>query len=189
MLHVSVLVCTCTLSGAGSSLLRCRLAERTMQVPCGIYDDEMRVRRLNEDAATIMKAVKQISELSSFDSMSPLSYNQLVRWVNTKEQHATHIITEIAEYFLTQRVVEKGGEDSCERLRLQDEGECEPMICVSCFDPQLCDEYREYQRTLVIHHRVMRAAMKCKQTADEEAVEVLQEALHDLGHLYVHHEG
>ena len=72
------------------------------QVPCGIYDDALRIVQIKEDYKTIKKAMKQISQLS--EKTDPLSNNQLTRWVITKEQHATNIQKIVSEYFLTQRV-------------------------------------------------------------------------------------
>jgi hypothetical protein len=44
----------------------------------------------------------QINELSA--NMSAQSFNQMTRWVNTKEEHCAKIITSIGEYCLCQRV-------------------------------------------------------------------------------------
>ena len=72
------------------------------QVPCGIYDDALRIIQIKEDYKTIKKAMEQILQLSH--KSDPLSSNQLNRWVMTKEQHATNIQKIVSEYFLTQRV-------------------------------------------------------------------------------------
>lgn len=72
------------------------------QVPCGIYDDYMRVRGMLEDAETVAKAARMIGELTG--KTDPQSHQQLVRWVFNKEEHAQKIISTIADYFLTQRV-------------------------------------------------------------------------------------
>ena len=72
------------------------------QVPCGIYDDALRIVQIKEDFKTIRKAMDQISQLS--EKTDPLSNNQLTRWVIKKEQHATNIQKIVSEYFLTQRV-------------------------------------------------------------------------------------
>ena len=72
------------------------------QVPCGIYDDTLRIVQIKEDFKTIRKAMDQINQLSI--KTNPLSSNQLNRWVITKEQHATNIQKIVSEYFLTQRV-------------------------------------------------------------------------------------
>jgi len=71
------------------------------QVPCGIFDDPVRVSQLKEDAATVRKAMVQVTELGT---ATPLALNQSIRWINTKEDHAKSIITTVSEYMLCQRV-------------------------------------------------------------------------------------
>ncbi len=75
----------------------------------------------------------------------------------TKEQHASHIITTVAEYFLTQKVKDVAPGST---------------------------GYEEYLGQLATHHRVMRAAMKTKQTVDSKDVVRLKAAVEDLGRLY-----
>lgn len=72
------------------------------QVPCGIYDDSARVSALFEDATTISKSMNEINLIHQKEELSALDYNQLVRWIQTKENHASNIITVSAEYFLVQ---------------------------------------------------------------------------------------
>ena len=72
------------------------------QVPCGIYNDSARIMSVMEDYKTIEKAMIKIIELAK-DS-DPKSTNQIVRWVNTKEEHATNIQNTISSYFMTQRL-------------------------------------------------------------------------------------
>jgi nickel superoxide dismutase len=83
------------------------------QIPCGIYDDNARVRSMLEDAETVEKSIKMINALS--EKSDALSQNQLVRWVMNKEAHAQKIITTISDYFLTQRV-KSSQEDYKKRL-------------------------------------------------------------------------
>ncbi len=71
------------------------------EIPCGIYDDQLRVKLIAEHAATIEKSMKEIVALSK---TSPISYNQLVRWVSNKEAHATKIQEIVSQYFMTQRI-------------------------------------------------------------------------------------
>ena len=63
------------------------------QVPCGIYDDAARVARMYEDAATIEKAMVKMQELAGATDVQ--SANQFARWVATKEDHASNIITTV----------------------------------------------------------------------------------------------
>ena len=69
------------------------------QVPCGIYDDAMRIIMIQEDFKTIEKAMKEINTLSK--NTDGQSQNQLNRWVVTKEEHSTNIQRVVSDYFLT----------------------------------------------------------------------------------------
>ncbi|CAA6800133.1 MAG: Superoxide dismutase [uncultured Campylobacterales bacterium] len=84
------------------------------QIPCGIYDDNAKVKEMLQDVATIKKALNSISELSK--KKDAQSYNQLIRWVNNKEAHSQNIIATISDYFLTQRVKESQ-KDYVQRLK------------------------------------------------------------------------
>ena len=83
----------------GQSLIRAHC-----QVPCGIYDDSIRIIQIKEDFTTIKKAMIKIKELST--NSDALSKNQLYRWVNEKDKHASNIQNIITNYFLTQRIRE-----------------------------------------------------------------------------------
>ncbi len=74
------------------------------QIPCGIYDDALRILQIKEDFNTINKAMDKIIELSQYSDET--SHNQLTRWVIAKEDHASNIQKIISEYFLTQRIKE-----------------------------------------------------------------------------------
>ena len=71
------------------------------QIPCGIYDDQLRTNLIAEHATTVGKSMKQIIELGK---ANPVNYNQLVRWVSNKESHATQIQDIVSEYFMIQRL-------------------------------------------------------------------------------------
>ena len=118
------------------------------EVPCGIYTDELRVELLKEHFQTIEKAMNKIQELQSADEVN---YNQLVRWINTKEHHAK-LIQEIAEqYFITQRI--------------------------KFAEPDDQEKYTKYITQLTSMHRLIVFAMKSKQTTDVANVEQMQQAL------------
>ncbi len=60
-----------------------------------------------EDTTTIAKAIKNVEDFAASLGAEPAtgkSINQVMRWVNTKETHATNIQHTIAQYFLTQRI-------------------------------------------------------------------------------------
>ena len=117
------------------------------QVPCGIYGDKMRIEMLMEDATTIEKAMGEITKMEKADSFA---YNQMVRWVVNKEEHAQNIQDQVAAYWMAQRV-KAPREDTAENMK----------------------KYHTQLRTL---HAVTVAAMKCKQTTDKANVEALRAA-------------
>jgi nickel superoxide dismutase len=125
------------------------------QMPCGIYDDPARIASLKEDAATITKAITNIIELAP--KQDAQSLNQATRWIATKEDHASSIITVVADYFLAQRVkpVEAGAEG-----------------------------YDAYLKSLADHHAVMVAAMKTKQHCDLATAAALDKAIEALAKHY-----
>ena len=70
------------------------------QVPCGVYDDAMRIKMIEEHTFTILKSMNYIK--SNQDDLQ--QQNQVTRWIITKDQHAQDIQNIISEYFLTQRI-------------------------------------------------------------------------------------
>ena len=76
------------------------------QVPCGIYNDVARIIKIMEDYKTIEKAMTKIVELTR--APDPTSKNQLVRWVNTKDEHATSIQNTVFILFLQPSCSEPG---------------------------------------------------------------------------------
>ena len=117
------------------------------QVPCGIYDDAMRIGMIEEHIRTIEKAMSQIDVLSSDE---PLNHNQIVRWIMTKEEHAIEIQEIVSDYFLTQRI--KPGPVGDEEAR------------------------QEYHTMLAELHHMLLLAMKCRQSVDTEIPAQLVEA-------------
>jgi nickel superoxide dismutase len=125
-----------------------KVASAHCEVPCGIYTDELRVELIKEHIQTIEKAMNQIAELQSAENVN---YNQLVRWVNTKEHHA-NLIQEVAEqYFLHQRV--------------------------KFADPADKEKYDKYIAQLTSLHQLIVYAMKSKQSIDVGNIEKMKEAL------------
>ena len=118
------------------------------EVPCGIYNDEMRFTMIAEHIQTIEKAMRQIVQLSKD---SPKNMNQTVRWIMNKEKHAEDIQQIISQYFLTQRVKTPESEDKPATAR--------------------------YVKNLTICHQILVYAMKTKQTTDLKSVEMLKSAV------------
>ena len=85
------------------------------------------------------------------------SANQLARWVANKEEHANRIQHVVTQYFMTQR------------LKEVEEGD-EAMAA--------------YTEQLVLLHKLLRGAMKCKQTVEVEEVEKMRTLLHEFKHAY-----
>ncbi len=71
------------------------------EIPCGIYDDEMRIQMMLEHAGTIEKSMNQIMALEK-EKDHPA--NQLTRWVMNKETHANELQHIVTQYFMTQRI-------------------------------------------------------------------------------------
>jgi nickel superoxide dismutase len=131
------------------------LAYSHCQIPCGIFGDYMRVDLLREHIATIEKSMNQINELSksSSDNM-----NQLVRWVNNKEQHADEFTEIVTYYFLSQRV--------------------------KIADPGKSEEFKTYQKKVTLLHQMMVFSMKAKQTTDTENTKKLSGLVNQFVDIY-----
>jgi nickel superoxide dismutase len=82
-------------------LFSAAIAAAHCEVPCGIYDDDARFKMMAEHITTIEKSMKQILELQG---EKPVHYNQLVRWVMNKENHASELQHIVTQYFMTQRI-------------------------------------------------------------------------------------
>jgi len=82
-------------------ILSVNMASSHCEIPCGIYDDHMRVQMISEHIATIEKSMNQIVKLQD---EKPITYNQLVRWIMNKEDHANQLQEIVTQYFMTQRI-------------------------------------------------------------------------------------
>ena len=71
------------------------------EIPCGIYDDEMRIEMISEHIGTIEKSMNEIMHLQKEGLQSS---NQLVRWIMNKEDHANEVQEIVSQYFMTQRI-------------------------------------------------------------------------------------
>jgi len=125
------------------------------EIPCGIYDDEVRVKLIAEHITTIEKGMTEIESLSK---ASPVNYNQLVRWIENKDHHANEIQHIVTQYFMTQRVklVDKNDEQA----------------------------NKDYVRKLTLLHEMLVYAMKAKQTTDLGNIEKLRSLLDEFRTVY-----
>ncbi|QZE12802.1 superoxide dismutase, Ni [Halosquirtibacter laminarini] len=85
------------------------------EIPCGIYDDALRIKIIKEHIQTIKKSMHEIGHLST---NSKTDLQQIVRWTNNKEDHAKKIQDIMTQYFLYQRV--KIGTDTASKKRQQE---------------------------------------------------------------------
>ena len=83
--------------------------------------------------------------------------NQLIRWINTKEEHATLIQSTIADYFLAQRIKPKKKNEDGRQLYVD--------------------------QTLVLQQIIV-ATMKCKQNVDQSKPEKVKQLLDQFINLY-----
>ncbi len=125
------------------------------EIPCGIYNDEMRFTMMEENIQTIEKAIQQIMQLSK---ESPQNMNQIVRWIMNKEKHAEEIQHIVSQYFLTQRIKSA---DSKNKKALD-----------------------QYVKRLTSCHKILIFAMKTKQTTDLENVQMLKMAVESFKKAY-----
>jgi nickel superoxide dismutase len=116
------------------------------QIPCGIYDDELRVQLIEEHIGTVEKSMKKIVEIAAQDDED---YNQMVRWVGNKETHAQEIQDIVTAYFMAQRI--KPPKDHSDE-----------------------DAVKVYLHKLALLHAIQIHAMKAKQSTNLEEIESLR---------------
>ena len=133
----------------------CRTAAAHCEMPCGIYDDEARIEEIKGHITTIEKSIDQIQTL---EAEGEKNYNQIVRWVITKEEHAHHIQEIVQQYFLTQRIKPKDVSD----------------------DPS----YAKYVKELSLLHQMLIYAMKTKQTLDTTYTDMLRSLVDQFSESY-----
>jgi nickel superoxide dismutase len=116
------------------------------EIPCGIYDDEMRIQMILEHILTIEKSMDQIQHL---DKKEIHDSNQLIRWVMNKDLHATKLQEIVAQYFMTQRI-KLDDKDYEKKIRLLHQMLIESMKCKQTVDlehvrqlRQLTKEFKE----------------------------------------------
>ena len=125
------------------------------EIPCGIYNDALRTDLIDEHIATIEKSMQQIAELSKDEDKN---MNQIVRWIENKEEHANQLQEIVTQYFMTQRVTPVAKKDSY--------------------------AYNKYVRQTLTLHQMLVSAMKAKQTTDLEHVEALRSLASEFRTLY-----
>lgn len=125
------------------------------QIPCGIFNDELRIHLMFEHITTLEKSMKMIKELSSKEEKD---FNQLVRWIQNKESHAQELEHIVTFYFLQQRI------------KLADEKDEK--------------EYALYLKKVVTLHQILVYSMRAKQTTDLANIEKLRTLVKEFRGLY-----
>ena len=126
------------------------------EIPCGIYDDPMRIEMMSEHITTIEKSMNQIIALSAEGEKN---YNQIVRWVVNKENHAEYLSEIATQYFMSQRIKPTEKSDT--------------------------PAYEKYISELTMLHEIVVYSMKTKQTTDLENIVKLRSLVHDFAHSYL----
>lgn len=142
---------------AGMLLFVCGSIFAHCQIPCGIFDDDLRLAAIQEDILTIEKSINEIVRLQSEKT---INYNQLVRWITSKDKHALAIQATVTEYFMDQRVKPVTDKNS--------------------------HEYADYIKKITLLHGMMVAAMKSKQSLDLENVSKLRALSAELNLIFEH---
>jgi nickel superoxide dismutase len=101
-----------------------------------------------EHVITIEKSMKQIQKL---EAGKAIDYNQLIRWVMNKENHANEFQEIVTQYFMTQRIKV---------------------------------ETEDYAKKLIMLHKMLVYAMKCKQTTNLSHISTLRSFLKEFHNLY-----
>jgi nickel superoxide dismutase len=108
-----------------------------------------------ENITTVEKSMKQIIELSQ---ESKPNMNQIVRWVQNKEEHADEIGHIVTFYFMSQRIKPASKSDG--------------------------KAYADYVHKLTLLHEMLVYSMKAKQTTDLSNVEKLRALLKEFETAY-----
>lgn len=138
--YTMVVALSCMLAACWTPALKAHC-----EIPCGIYNDELRIELIREHIQTIEKSTNQIVELSK---STPVNYNQLVRWIHNKEEHADQLQEIVSQYFMTQRVKPADAKDAA--------------------------AYEKSVEQITLLHAMLVEAMKAKQTTDPGPVENLK---------------
>lgn len=125
-----------------------KTVEAHCQIPCGIFEDSMRFEMMLEHVQTIEKSMTLIDQLSK--EARP-DWNQIVRWVNNKEQHAKYLTEIASDYFLAQRIKPVGDDSS--------------------------EAYKKYVKEVTLLHGIIVQSMKSKQGTSVETCATLRDLI------------
>ncbi len=137
-----------------SGLLASKSLNAHCEIPCGIYNDQLRVKHLYEHFTTLEKSMNKIMELSEADD---INYNQLIRWTVNKDEHARKVQEIVEQYFMHQRI------------KVKEKGE---------------EGYDKYIEQITLAHKLTVYAMKAKQTTDLKYIKKLRSTLKKFSESY-----
>ena len=109
-----------------------------------------------ENIITIEKSMNMINQLSGKGTADDM--NQLVRWINDKEDHSEQFSHTVTYYFMAQRIKPAEKTDA--------------------------ENYEKYVAKLTLLHKMMITAMKAKQSVDTAVTKQLNEQLTEFRKLY-----
>ena len=124
------------------------------EVPCGIYSDQLRFEQMLEDTETIAKAIAQINEMADAMADAPPTGKSINQVTRWVSTKETHATN-------TQHIVAQ-----------------------YFLTQRIKSDHKDYTGQLATAHRVMVAAMKCKQDADPATAEALKKAIYELYEAY-----
>lgn len=124
------------------------------EVPCGIYGDQMRFEQMLEDTKTIAKAIDSINEFVEGLGDAPPTAKSI-------NQVNRWVTTKEIHATNTQHIVSQ-----------------------YFLTQRIKSDHKDYTGQLATAHRVLVAAMKCKQDADPATSDELKKAILDLYRAY-----
>ena len=117
------------------------------QVPCGIYTDQLRFEMMLEDTKTIAKSIDQINEFAASAGQGGISGAS---------------INQACRWVTTK-------EDHATKIQ--------NVMGAYFFAQRIKSDHADYTGQLAAAHRVIVAAMKCKQAADPATAETLKASI------------
>lgn len=124
------------------------------QVPCGVYADQMRFEQMLEDTTTIAKAITAINEFAT----------GLAEGAPTGKD-----INQVNRWVTTKE---------------QHATNTQKIVADYFLTQRIKESNKDYSSQLITAHKVMVAAMKCKQDADPATADALKQAILDLYKAY-----
>lgn len=124
------------------------------EVPCGIYADQMRFEMMLEDTATIAKAITSVGDFTEGLGETPPSAKD---------------VNQMSRWVMTK-------ENHATSIQ--------NTVAQYFLTQRIKPDNKEYTNQLITAHKVMVAAMKCKQDANPATAETLKKAIHDLYRAY-----